>query len=81
MVKADLVSFNVGNRKTFEGGMGSSIIDVTIITTRFADRIINWHVSNRNMYSDHNMIEFKVEIEEPKKHQYIDCQNGNHKQF
>ena len=61
--------------------MGSSIIDVTMVTTRFADRIKNWHVSNRNMLSDHSLIEFDIELEEPVKFQYIDFQNGDHKQF
>ena len=81
MIQADLVPVNIGNKHTFHGGMGSSIIDVTLVTTRFADRIKNWHVSNRNMLSDHRLIEFDIELEEPVKFQYIDFQNGDHKQF
>ena len=71
MVQADLVPVNIGNRKTFMGGMGNSIIDVTMVTTRFADRIKNWRVSNKNMLSDYNLLEFEVELEAPKKFQYI----------
>ena len=81
MIQADLIPVNTGNKKTFHGGMGSSIIDVTMVTTRFADRVKNWQVSNRNMLSDHSLIEFDIELEEPVKFQYIDFKNGDHKQF
>ena len=81
MIQADLVPVNIGNKKTFHGGNGSSIIDVTMVTTRFADRIKDWHVSNRNMLSDHSLIEFDIELEEPVKFQYIDFKGGDHKQF
>ena len=81
MIQADLVPVNIGNRKTFHGGMGSSIIDVTMVTTRFADRIRNWHVSNKNMLSDHSMIEFEIELEAPEKFHYIDFKGGDHKGF
>ena len=33
------------------------------------------------MLSDHSLIEFDIELEEPVKFQYIDFQNGDHKQF
>ena len=81
MIQADLVPVNVGNKKTCSGGMGCSIIDVTMVSTRFADRIKNWRVSNRNMLSDHSMIEFEVELEAPEKFQFIDYKDGNVEQF
>ena len=81
MIKADLVPVNRGNKWTFEGGMGKSIIDVTMVTSRFADRIKNWRVSNRNTFSDHNMMEFEVELEPLRKYQYIDYKYGNHDKF
>ena len=81
MIKADLVPVNRGNKWTFQGGMGNSIIDVTMVTSRFANRIKDWRVSNRNTFSDHNLIEFEVDIEPPQKYQYIDYKYGNHDKF
>ena len=67
MIKSDLVPVNKGRKWTFQGGMGNSIIDVTMVTSRFADRINNWRVSNKNTFSDHNLIEFEIELEPPPK--------------
>ena len=33
------------------------------------------------MFSDHNLIEFEVEMEPPQKYQYIDYKYGNHDKF
>ena len=49
MIQVDLMQENRGNKITFNNGMGSSMTDVTIVMIRFADRIKNWQVSNRNM--------------------------------
>ena len=77
----DIVPANKGNKFTFEGGMGNSIIDVTMVTSRFADRIRNWRVSNKDMKSDHNMIEFEVELQKPETITYIDYRNGDYNKF
>ena len=65
----------------FEGGMGKSIIDVTMVTSRFSDRITNWKVSNTDMRSDHNLIEFDIEMQAPETITYTDYANGDHEGF
>ena len=81
LAKLDLIPSNRGNKFTFEGGMGRSIIDVTLVTSRFEHRIKNWRVSSKDMKSDHNLIEFEMEVEEPEVVYYTDYKNGNHEQF
>ena len=52
-----------------------------MVTSRFANRIKDWRISNRNPFSDNNLIEFEVNIEPPQKYQYIDYKYGNHDKF
>ncbi len=56
----DLTLENIGNMPTFIGRGTETSIDITL--TMNLDSITNWHVSNKNMFSDHKMICFNLNL-------------------
>jgi hypothetical protein len=53
MAEHNLFPNNDGSNWTFEGGMGSSVIDVTFGTATISNQIYDWRVSKEDMSSDH----------------------------
>ena len=56
---------NQGKTPTFQAGVGSSIIDVTL-TARLSVTVKNWRVSTNPNFSDHNTIKYELNIEQRK---------------
>ena len=52
---------NEGNKPTFNRREQHSIIDITFVSTSLVPKITNWHVSDIESLSDHNLIIFTVE--------------------
>ena len=61
IIRHNLHVENVGNKFTFEGGVGSSIIDITL--TNRQGLISGWNVSDDATLSDHKIIEFSLNSE------------------
>ncbi|CAH0558572.1 unnamed protein product [Brassicogethes aeneus] len=62
----DLVLANVGNKPTFAGKGGSSVIDFTAATPDLANSIMEWEVEDdKENLSDHRNIRFKVMRKDP----------------
>lgn len=51
---------NEGGKYTFESHQGTSNIDVTLCGNAIAPQITNWHISETESLSDHNMIFFSI---------------------
>ena len=66
LLEHDLKILNEGNKPTFEGGMGSSIIDITIGNSRGEQIIQDWKVEEEDFGSDHNAISFQISRKEEK---------------
>ena len=60
VARNDLVIINKGDKCTFQRGEASSIIDLTIGSTRLARRIKDWEVLDDESLSDHRYIVFSV---------------------
>lgn len=57
-----LITVNEKDGPTFSGAQGDSWIDITATTTNIAHRVLNWHVSEEDTQSDHNLINFNLSI-------------------
>lgn len=51
---------NKGNEPTFVNKLRQEVLDVTLTTQQFSDRIKNWMVSNEETLSDHREINFQI---------------------
>lgn len=60
IARNDLVVLNRGCTPTFVRGNSSSIIDLTIGTTSFARKVVDWKVMEDETLSDHRYIVFKT---------------------
>ena len=61
-----LVLLNEGDKPTFESGVGTSWIDITVASPQLATKIRNWKVEEEMHLSDHHMITFEVKIQADK---------------
>jgi ribonuclease HI len=66
MAEHDLYPNNVGSTWTFEGGVCSSVIDVTYGTANISNQIYDWRVLKEDMSSDHNLIAMSLNVGEQK---------------
>jgi endonuclease/exonuclease/phosphatase family metal-dependent hydrolase len=63
---ADLLSANnmfaqnLGEKATFVGARGQSVIDITCATSGLAPRIQNWKVEDTETLSDHRLITYEI---------------------
>ena len=57
---ADLNFRNVGNKPTFRTKTREEILDFTLVNRCAWDRVVGWHVSNVQSFSDHMYIRFQV---------------------
>lgn len=72
---------NKGNRNTFVGEQGHSIIDVVAISTDFRDNIKKWRVTDKEVHSDHRLIEFNIDVVKQETIYKTDIHDGNDKDF
>ncbi|KYB24771.1 Putative 115 kDa protein in type-1 retrotransposable element R1DM-like Protein [Tribolium castaneum] len=56
----NLIVLNKGDEATFIGPGGSSVIDVTLATTKVGGRIRDWRVDTQENLSDHQTIKFSI---------------------
>lgn len=56
---------NRGTSPTFETHLGSTIIDITLVTPDLSEKITNWTVNEGENHSDHNTITFQVGTPNP----------------
>ena len=78
LIHGDMEVVNVGNKYTYDGSNKGhavksitkdackTIIDATMVSTRYSDQIKNWCVSSTETYSDHRLISFSIDIPSPK---------------
>ena len=58
IMEYNLMVKNEGNTPTFEAGVGSSFIDVTLVNFKAIDYVSNWKVDKEASMSDHRYIQF-----------------------
>ena len=66
MVDYNLDCSNIGIQPTYTGGMGSSLIDATLISNDKSNLIKNWRLDPEYSFSDHRMITFQIGIKKQK---------------
>ena len=57
---------NEGNAPTFESGVGTTWIDITLASPQFATKVRNWKVEEEMHFSDHHLISFDVKLQATK---------------
>lgn len=63
LASTELEIANIGTEPTFINKIRTEVLDVTLITQKFADRIKDWRVSLEETLSDHREINFSVECD------------------
>ena len=63
---------NKGNEPTFVTVARQEVLDLTLCSAAFADKIRNWHVSEEASLSDHRQIVFNIEASQTKRETYRD---------
>ena len=53
---------NIGNRPTFKNVIREEVLDITLASTGIMDKIENWKVSEEETFSDHNLIEYELNL-------------------
>lgn len=61
---------NKGNEPTFVTVARQEVLDLTLCSSAFADKIKDWHVSNEASLSDHRQIVFRIEANQLKRETY-----------
>jgi len=59
----NLILHNQGNKPTFMGAVGSSIIDLILSSTSLVDKILSWQVLDEDYMSGHKMITFQLQVD------------------
>ena len=75
MVDYNLDCSNIGIQPTYTGGMGSSLIDATLISNDKSNLIKNWKLDPEYSFSDHRMITFQIGIKKPEVEHILDTEN------
>ena len=58
---------NLGNMPTFRNAIREEVIDITLTSMDIADRIIEWQVRDWEVFSDHQLIQFRLEATNEKR--------------
>ena len=61
----NITFLNSGDKPTCTASVKGSVIDITGITNTMEDIVHNWRVSNKESFSDHNIIEFNIKATQP----------------
>ena len=63
ILEKGFIVLNEGNTPTFSGGVGNSVIDITLMNTKAYQLlpVVSWKVSSKRSFSDHRYIEIGVE--------------------
>ena len=60
LATTNMAIMNKGNEPTFENSNGSSVIDLTCVTSSIANKIEDWEVSDEESLSDHKYITYSI---------------------
>ena len=62
IIQSNLSIVNSGNEKTYVAPTGSSIIDITLISSEMLPLVKNWRVDLEHNFSDHRKIIYRVDF-------------------
>ena len=66
ILEHSLVIKNVGCASTFITRRAESIIDITLVSEGFANKVVEWQVNREYQFSDHRRLEFNLEFQSRK---------------
>lgn len=72
---------NVGNSPTFTNAIRDEVLDLTLCSANFTEKVKNWHVSDEPSLSDHRHIIFDIEANPLKSEKFRNPKKTNWSMF